>query len=586
MASGKRRNPFEERGFERSALRKVLDKHEAMEEELDYWMNPPSGKWESYKALVDRLNVLYTDIEHQINRNVRRFMRTVKVYAEKVNRQANTKVIDEADIFHSVRTVVDRVDKVNSVSYAIDPPDAVLLDDSIMYDEQTNRITVNIIDVTQYMHNDEEKEIIKVGAEQGTNLYLINQVLLMFPGELGRHILSMSGQYWTGAVIQISFRVHKDGRIVEPMVSLARIPPPIQMTYGQVDRLIAHHKRENENELVLCDDRCRECGQCQAFIFYKMHEALLPLWRLHNGDGENPQVASIIKEEKQDECAREVANREVVVGGLDHAEVDRNIYSISKTIVSEAAIGANCAVALFCYYNEIPVLYQGNSANHGSVIVSSTLLAHRSLGLPGYARSTSPGRRAIDLINCILLKEGVRWYHSRLADDEAERELDEGVYALYQTLVITPVDLQRLGQALRELELLGNSMSKEILSASILEELETERKKNPNKLYTVTVHVPPGGRKFRTQENNEEGNEEEMRNRWEGIVYFYQHDYRFHNCIIDGGEVKRYLVDHHQVKLHARVVHIYEDGYALGVALTAIPVPVIRSSEESVESSD
>ena len=90
-----------------------------------------------------------------------------------------------------------------------------------------------------------------------------------------------------------------------------------------------------------------------------------------------------------------------------------------------------------------------------------------------------------------------------------------------------------------------------------------------------------------TQENNEEEeNEEEMRNRWEGIVYFYEHDHWFYNCIIDGGDVKRYLVDHHQVKLHARVVHIYEDGYTLGVALTAIPVPVIGSSEESAESSD
>lgn len=216
------------------------------------------------------------------------------------------------------------------------------------------------------------------------------------------HLSIFNGGTWDGYAIFVRFRIDDDGHAV-PVgqgVYLTRMAITIRISYEEVD-LGIHSCRHSETPQP-CGNNCGLCSHCETVRFIALNEDMIRFndQRMEQTSGTHPNqflyqgYGPVFSEKFL------IDRRLVTVEKACFPTCADVVEHVEKSILFECMIAAN-----FCSVRKVSVSFTGTS--NGRVRQCANMRFHFPLGLNGYLKIPSPGRRMCDLITQGLVKEAL-----------------------------------------------------------------------------------------------------------------------------------------------------------------------------------
>lgn len=348
---------------------------------------------------------------------------------------------DLQDSVAHIRVNMGTPTNISEAIFAIDGRHTTVADDCISFNPDENRISVYITDVAHFFDNDQVfKHLHEDAYERAISWYLPHALFSMIPRQVQEEKLSFSGNGHTGLSICFSFSIAGNGSVHHPNVRCTRIPPPIVLTYDQVNNSMLHMA----NQTVLPPHQCagfeNKCTYCLGFHFRSMYNLLLKLQNFRKLGCNNSSTIQSPEEIPEDvslplRVVRVLRGRPVVDLCRTMNDPVPPRENLARFVVSESMTAANHVAATFANQNNLEVIYSHNFIQ--GYRVGLTLNHNNIVGLYGYCKVTSPCRRVIDFYNQVLIKIGLQWLHERHVSNSfsSQSDLNDPVNANYRNAV-------------------------------------------------------------------------------------------------------------------------------------------------------
>lgn len=287
---------------------------------------------------------------------------------------------------HTIRYNWKKNSDLRGISYVIDG-NRDIIETSVGYDHDSGEILVNIADVSKYLFDHEDfRNFVFHAVLNGLTDGIGMEDLHMLPRHLTTSILSMNSRRWFmdngGDVIQVAFQINQNGEIDRARVHLAKIQIPEFLTGEQMYRA----------------------------LFEQNDKTLTPIYTLLSRFRSKRSGAQVTSELENSNCVSLKFTKRFHTRKKSMLEpnfVHDNSYPIVGVLAEEARIAANVAVAFLSSTQNFKVLYR-ISNKYGDSSPSESVGKYSRLGVPCYCNISSPITKAIDLINSVVLKIGIR----------------------------------------------------------------------------------------------------------------------------------------------------------------------------------
>lgn len=270
-----------------------------------------------------------------------------KIFGRQFNKEAELKSIlfnyklpekFPSDVIKEAETFSDRLEKEDykgrkdyrkTLTVTIDGETARDFDDAVSVVKKGKRyiLGVHIADVSHYVKN--ESALDREAFERGTSVYFPEKVIPMLPDRLCNGLCSLK-EGEDRLTLSCVMTIDKDGKVVDTEITPSVIKSKKRMTYTAVQKVLD--------------------GDKTAIKAYKPFVKTLLLMR---------ELADILQEKRRKNGSVDLDVKDSAIT----VEKDEIIVEAAKKdgahgLIEEFMLAANCAVAEYFYYLELPFIYR------------------------------------------------------------------------------------------------------------------------------------------------------------------------------------------------------------------------------------
>lgn len=224
-----------------------------------------------------------------------------------------------------------RKDLRNKTTFTIDGDTAKDFDDAVSVETLKNgnyRLGVHIADVSHYVKYG--GNIDKEALSRGTSVYFPESVIPMLPEKLSNGVCSLvEGQ--DRLTLSCIMDINKNGAVVSYEIVPSVINSKARMTYDNVQKML-----DGDEKLI----------EKYSFIYEDIKKM--------------DELADILIKKREEQGSIDLETKESVITVDKKGKIDITPSSQNKAqrIIEEFMICANCTVAEFMYYSDLPFIYR------------------------------------------------------------------------------------------------------------------------------------------------------------------------------------------------------------------------------------